>query len=93
MVIELDNNNRYKKSVDGVLYPSTVSWSNAIPLDTTIRLEFKNGAFIDLVNEGGTLKAYHSKELSGEEPESSVFTTEEISTESFRTFKVFKDKV
>lgn len=90
--IELNSINNYRKEFDNVVYPQTISWSSEIPDGKTIRIEYENGAFIDLrsVYDDSTLsyklEVMYSSLVSGDDGGNSTFELIDEANEMFDIF-------
>jgi hypothetical protein len=65
MTITLDETNKFQEDEGLPFSISSISWDSTIPEGATIRFEYKNGAFIDIKNDNGTIKVSYSKKVSG----------------------------
>lgn len=77
--ITLNSSNEYRQEITDIIYPQTVSWSSAIPDGKIVRIEYENGAFIDLrsVYDDSTLsyklEVMYSSLVSGDNGGNSTF--------------------
>ena len=92
--ITLNSSNKYRQEITDIIYPQTISWSSAIPDGKIIRIEYENGAFIDLrsvsVNNDGQapyeLEVVYSSLVSGDDGGSSTFELIDETNEMFDIF-------
>jgi hypothetical protein len=91
-IITLNSSNDYRDEIEEVLYPQNISWNTPIPEGGVIRIEYENGAFIDLksVYDSGSssyvLKVMYSNLVSGDNGGNSTFQLIDEANEIFNIF-------
>lgn len=66
---------------------SSIGWNSKIPEGSTLRIEYDNGAFIDVENRGGTLRVSYSQTVFGEDGGNSTMSNKDMLGEWTNTFK------
>lgn len=66
---------------------SSIGWNSKIPEGSILRIEYDNGAFIDVENRGGTLRVSYSQTVFGEDGGNSTMNNKDMLGEWTNTFK------
>lgn len=66
---------------------SSIGWNSKIPEGSTLRIEYDNGAFIDVENRGEELRVSYSQTVFGEDGGNSTMSNKDMLGEWTNTFK------